>query len=176
MGRLSTPIRALAKIVGEMHDETGKVAVPGFYGRRHHANGGAACAVEDTSVRCGGVFGVGRAQGIPRASRGIRRLSNCGRVRRWNSTGLPGDIRASGSKTVIPAKASVKVTCRIVPGQNGRRCAGDGACVRAEPVAGGLYGRVHRTARQFGDWFDTSDPSLQAAARRWPRNGGSLPF
>jgi len=79
--------------------------------------------------------------------------------------GVTGGYQGVGSKTVIPAKASVKITCRLVPGQD------------PDKVMAALHDYVEKIlpADCKATWlghhgsgavaFDTTDPSMRAAAK-----------
>jgi acetylornithine deacetylase/succinyl-diaminopimelate desuccinylase-like protein len=116
-GPVMNPIRALAKVMAAMHADDGTVAIPGFYDgivtptpdqlAQWHQLG------FDTATFLGTV-GLKHPAG-EHAYTGLEQIWSRPTV---EFNGITGGYQGIGSKTVIPAKASVKVTCRLVAGQN----------------------------------------------------------
>lgn len=111
------PLKEIARIIASFHDETGRVAVDGFYE--------GVQEVPDTLLaqweNCGFdeqayLSSVGYTQ--PHGEAGYSTL-----VQQWarptlEINGLWGGYQGAGTKTVIPAEAHCKLTCRLVGDMN----------------------------------------------------------
>ena len=107
------PLREMSRIIASFHDDQGRVAVDGFYDGVHE--------VPDELLRqwegCGFneadyLNSVGYTQ--PHGEKGYSTL-----VQQWarptlEINGIWGGYQGAGSKTVIPAEAHCKITCRLV--------------------------------------------------------------
>ena len=74
-----------------------------------------------------------------------------------------------GTKTVLPSKASAKITCRLVSKQNPDRIARSLPRLRDVPPAAGREGRIHQRRRQLA--YSTPPTEQSGAADRSPRLG-----
>ncbi len=87
--------------------------------------------------------------------------------------GITGGYQGAGSKTVIPSKASVKITCRLVPGQDPEQV--------LEAVEAFVLDNLPEdcTAEFIGAHgsaaigFDTRARMCDARLRRWRTSGAS---
>jgi acetylornithine deacetylase/succinyl-diaminopimelate desuccinylase-like protein len=120
-GNIHNPIQALAEMLTQLHDEQGHVTVPGFYDdvqpistEERETLGGITALMEK---EWHDVTGAPAIWGEPEY-----RLPE----RVWarptlEINGIAGGYYGEGFKTVIPAKAIAKVSCRLVPAQEPAR-------------------------------------------------------
>jgi acetylornithine deacetylase/succinyl-diaminopimelate desuccinylase-like protein len=115
-GSAPNPLAGLARLVASLHDETGAVAVAGFHDGivpiGNAARIGLAGIPFDEAAYLDeiGADGPGGEDGLPLLERQWTRPT-------LELNGLWGGYTGPGSKTVIPSEAHVKISCRLVPGQ-----------------------------------------------------------
>jgi acetylornithine deacetylase/succinyl-diaminopimelate desuccinylase-like protein len=116
-GAVVNPLNALCRIVAGLHDEQGRVQVPGFYDDVREIAPEEAQAWQRIGFDEKAFL---QAAGLS-ASQGEAGRSVLERV--WSRptcdlNGIWGGYTGEGGKTVIAAKASAKLSCRLVPDQD----------------------------------------------------------
>jgi acetylornithine deacetylase/succinyl-diaminopimelate desuccinylase-like protein len=116
-GAVHNPIQALVEILAQLHDENGRVTIPGFYDRVRRlspAERQAFADIPETDEAFRAQAGVPRLWGEPEFTRKER----VGARPTLEINGIVGGWTGEGQKTVIPARALAKISCRLVPDQN----------------------------------------------------------
>ncbi len=116
-GSAPNPIRALTRILASLHDADGNVQIAGFADAALPPDPLIETAIRDVGFDPAGYFAdIGALLPVPLPS-GASLLT-----RQWlrptlEFNGISGGYAGAGTKTVIPAIASAKITCRLVAGQ-----------------------------------------------------------
>ena len=115
------PALEICRLVATLHDESGRIAVDGYYDGLLDVSESDLRLAEasDTSTEeykeVVGVYPDGGERGIARCVREGFRPS-------IDINGLKGGYQGEGTKTIIPSYASVKITSRMAAGQDPERC------------------------------------------------------
>ncbi|MBV9262536.1 MAG: M20/M25/M40 family metallo-hydrolase [Pseudolabrys sp.] len=116
-GAAQNPIRILAHILGQMHDENGRVTIPGFYEGVHDLPPGIKAdlkALDLTPQKFLGPIGLKESSG--EKDRMLIEQIITRPTAEFN--GIVGGYTGEGAKTVIPGQATAKVSFRLVGDQD----------------------------------------------------------
>ncbi len=184
-GAVVNPANALARIIAQLHDERGRVNIPGFYDKvreltSEQRQGIAGLPFEEENLR--------KEVGSPRlgGEDGYGPLERIWARPTLDVNGLLSGYTGEGAKTVLPSKAMAKVSMRLVPDQDYkevermftdhvRSLAPEGVTV--EVLA--LHGGQPWFNEGSGPVFDAAARALEHAWGRKPvfiREGGSIPI
>lgn len=122
-GSLHNPAQVLADLVAGMHDECGRVTLPGFYDdvRELDADERAALAqLPVTDKHWANAAGVAELWG----EEGFSTVERTGARPTLEVNGLLSGFTGEGAKTVLPAKAMAKLSMRLVPNQHPEKIRG----------------------------------------------------
>ncbi|WP_312796380.1 M20/M25/M40 family metallo-hydrolase [Tianweitania sp.] len=116
-GAAANPIRVLAKIFADMHDETGRVTIPGFYDGVEETPTEILKSWETLGETAESMLApIGLSQPSGEQGRSVLELVWARPTAEFN--GITGGYTGPGFKTVIPAQASSKVSFRLVHKQD----------------------------------------------------------
>ncbi len=184
-GPALNPIRVLARIVAAMHDDSGGVTIPGFYDGVTETPEAQKQQWSTLGFR-GEEFlsAVGLKQAAGESNRSV--LEQLWSRPTLEFNGITGGYQGVGTKTVIPSKASVKITCRLVAGQDPEKIlSGIEGFVRAHLPADCSVEFAHKqsgTAISFATDTAAMQACAAALADEWGRptvlmgSGASIPI
>jgi acetylornithine deacetylase/succinyl-diaminopimelate desuccinylase-like protein len=183
-GAVHNPANALARMIADLHDADHRVTVEGFYDDVRPLSDEERATFAALPFDEAGWLAEAGAKGT-RTETGYTALEGVSARPTLDVNGIWGGYTGQGAKTVLPAKASAKISCRLVPDQT------------PEDVTAKL--RRHFEAHVpdtmtltftdlhggHGAIVDTSAPAMQAAKEAmrgvfgvdpfFTREGGSIP-
>jgi acetylornithine deacetylase/succinyl-diaminopimelate desuccinylase-like protein len=116
-GAIANPVNGLARLLALIHDEQGRVMIPGFY------EGVIPLSDQERRDFAQLPFEEAEFLGSLGVSTGWGEAGFSTIERRWarptcDVNGIIGGYTGEGPKTIIPSQALAKLTCRLVPGQS----------------------------------------------------------
>jgi acetylornithine deacetylase/succinyl-diaminopimelate desuccinylase-like protein len=121
-GAAINPIRVLARVLADLHDADGAIALPGFYDGVEELPAEVAEQWRGLDFDDAAFLGeVGLS--VPAGEKGRSTLEMIWSRPTCDVNGIVGGYTGEGAKTVLPAKASAKVSFRLVGKQNPERVA-----------------------------------------------------
>lgn len=174
-GVVENPLNAMAKLLAALHDENGRVAIPGFYNavrdlspQERQAINAAPITKETILAQTGAPALWGEA--------GYSIAERLGARPTLDVHGIKGGFTGEGQKTVIPAVASAKVSMRLVPDQDPEEIARlfTEHIHRLSPKT--MAVTVEKLAAAGSAVVDLSSPAIEAAARAYQQGFGRRPL
>lgn len=185
-GAAPNPLQAMAEIVTRLKDREGRITIPGFYERVRppsveEQTSWARLPFDENEYRekeMGARELVGEP-GVPLFERIWARPT-------FEIHGIRGGFTGEGAKTVIPARAVAKVSCRIVPDQDPEEVAEQLRQAVREAAPRGVTAEFRVLHAGRASVVDPENRFVQAAARAmterfgretvFTRSGGSIPI
>jgi acetylornithine deacetylase/succinyl-diaminopimelate desuccinylase-like protein len=117
-GVAPNPLEALSRIIARLKDEKGKILIPGFYDKveapgAEELKAWKALPFDEEHYRKTEV-----GSDVLTGEEGYSVLERTWSRPTLEVHGMPGGFTGAGAKTVIPARASAKVSMRLVPSQD----------------------------------------------------------
>ena len=184
-GGIANPVKVLARLIARLHDDDGRITVPGFYDRVRTL--GRSEREEIASLPFDEAAWLA-STGAP-ALAGERGYSTLERV--WtrpalDCNGIVGGFHQEGTKTIVPARASAKISCRLVPDQEPEEIATQLATFLQRSAPPGVKVKVDYLHGGRPYLAPTDHPVFEVAKRAFAkafgrptvfiREGGSIPF
>ncbi|HEX8040950.1 MAG TPA: dipeptidase [Chryseosolibacter sp.] len=115
-GAVANPVNVLCRMIASLHDENGRVAIPGFYDKvatlsqaERKAINQAPFDLEEYKKE----LGIAEVYG----EQGYTTLERTGIRPTLDVNGIWGGYTGEGAKTVLPSRAHAKISMRLVPNQ-----------------------------------------------------------
>jgi acetylornithine deacetylase/succinyl-diaminopimelate desuccinylase-like protein len=183
-GAIVNPAMALARILATFHDENGHIAIPGFYDKVREWDPKIRAQMRSLPFDDKTLTAETKVDSLG-GEKGYTTLEKLWIRPTCEVNGLLSGYTGEGAKTVLPAKAMAKVSCRLVPDQDPAeienllkahvaKVAPKGVTVRVDHLHGGQPWR----AELSGAIYDAARKALRAAFGKEPvitGEGGSIP-
>ena len=184
-GAVINPANALASMIASLHDENRHVTVPGFYDdvvELSPDDRAAFAALPFSEAN----FLAGIDAKATQGEAGYSTVERRGGRPTLDVNGIWGGFTGDGSKTIIPAHAHAKISCRLVTAQDPARIALQVEAALKAAAPRGLDVDVRNLGNGYPFLTPLGDPYLSAAANAlketfgadplYLREGGSIPI
>jgi acetylornithine deacetylase/succinyl-diaminopimelate desuccinylase-like protein len=174
-GAVINPANALASMIASLHDENRHVTVPGFYDdvvelTPDDRAAFAALPFNEASYLAG--IDAKATQG----EAGFSTVERRGARPTLDVNGIWGGFTGDGSKTIIPAHAHAKISCRLVTAQDPAKIALQVEAALKAAAPRGLQVEVQNLGNGYPFLTPLGDPYLSAAANALKETFGADPF
>ncbi len=118
-GAVANPVNVLSKMIASLHDENGRVTIPGFYDKVAELSAAEREAINKAPFNLEAYkkeLGIDEIQG----EKGYTTVERTGIRPTLDVNGIWGGYTGEGAKTVLPSKAYAKISMRLVPDQENK--------------------------------------------------------
>jgi acetylornithine deacetylase/succinyl-diaminopimelate desuccinylase-like protein len=175
-GTVHNPIQALAEIIAQLHNPDGSVAVPGFYDDVMSLDDAERADLESALPWIDAEWHSVAAAPQSWGELQYNLHERIGARPTLEINGIAGGFAAEGFKTVLPAKALAKISCRLVANQQPERIYQLVKNYIAEiaPPTVRTEMRLHSTGEPA--LVDRNSLAVQAAMNAYEKAWGKRPF
>ena len=174
-GAVPNPINVLASIVAQLHDGDRRVQIPGFYDDVRELPARVAAMWKDLPWDDGEFLGeIGLAKGFGES--GSSTLERTWSRPTCDCNGIMGGYTGAGAKTVIASQASVKLSCRLVAGQDPKKILAGIERFFRERLPAGCTMELHEHGCNPAIMVRDDSPYMKAAETGLRRAYGKAPY
>jgi acetylornithine deacetylase/succinyl-diaminopimelate desuccinylase-like protein len=174
-GAVHNPAQALVELVAKMHDEQGRITLPGFYdsvrpiAEQERLDFARLPNDEAHYLAETGVPALWGEEGYTPAERTGARPT-------LEVNGLLSGWTGPGSKTVLPAKAMAKISCRLVPDQTAAEVEKQMVRFMEENAPDSIHWEVKMLSGSPFAIVDLDNPGVRAMHEAMEAVWGTRPF
>jgi len=119
-GAVANPLAVLSRLLASLHDENGRVRIPGFYDAVRPLAPWERDAAADLEKAAGGDAAIKELAGVTELTgeQGFSTIERIGARPTAEVNGIGGGYQGVGTKTVLPKEAFAKLTFRLVADQD----------------------------------------------------------
>ena len=119
-GAVANPVTVLSRLIASLHDENGRVRIPGFYDAVRPLEPWERTAASDLENASGGDDAIRELAGVTQlvGEKGFSTIERIGARPTAEVNGIGGGYQGAGTKTVLPKEAFAKLTFRLVADQD----------------------------------------------------------
>ncbi len=119
-GAVANPVTVLSRLIASLHDENGRVRIPGFYDAVRPSEPWERTAASDLEKASGGDDAIRELAGVTQlvGEKGFSTIERIGARPTAEVNGIGGGYQGAGTKTVLPKEAFAKLTFRLVADQD----------------------------------------------------------
>jgi acetylornithine deacetylase/succinyl-diaminopimelate desuccinylase-like protein len=173
-GAVHNPLQALCEIIAQLHDASGRIAVPGLYDGVRPASSSERARLMGSGLSDGRILELASAP----AGWGDHGYSLFERLTlrpALTINGIAGGYQGAGGKGVIPARAAAKLSFRLVPDQDPREIDRLFRKRISELTPATVRTNVKTLSRADPFLVNPRHPALRIAARAYERGFGVAP-
>ena len=184
-GAAINPIRVLSRIIASLHDDQGRVTVPGFYDGVAELSNEQRAQWEDLGFD-DTAFLAGVGLSVPAGEKGRSVLEMIWARPTCEVNGISGGYTGDGFKTVLPSEVRAKISFRLVGTQDPVRIRESFRQLVRAMLPADCQVEFHGHGTSPASVMATSNPAFEAARQalsdEWPRpaaftgSGGSIPI
>ena len=173
-GAVANPINVIADIIASLHDDEGRITVPGFYDQVRELEDDEREAFadlpfsEDEFLAETGAPATWGEQGYSTLERTWARPT-------LDCNGIWGGFTGDGAKTVLPSEANAKFSCRLVPDQDPREIEKLVGAYIEEIAPPTVTVEFHQHHGAIPFITERDNPAVQAAMRAFQKSWGTEP-
>jgi len=183
-GAVHNPAQVLCELIAGMHDDQGRITLPGFYDRVRPLTVEERAEMARLPINDETILKITGAPALF-GEAGYTAIERIGARPTLDVNGMLSGFTGTGSKTVLPAKAMAKISMRLVPDQDPTEVYQQLLQYMEKNAPPTIRWEVEQLAGGFPSIVDRNAPGVQALADAFQtvwgkpvvfkREGGSVP-
>ena len=183
-GAVHNPAQVLCELIAGMHDDQGRITLPGFYDRVRPLTVEERAEMARLPINDETILKITGAPALF-GEAGYTAIERIGARPTLDVNGMLSGFTGTGSKTVLPAKAMAKISMRLVPDQDPAEVNQQLLQYMETNAPPTIHWEVEQLAGGFPSIVDRNAPGVQALADAFQtvwgkpvvfkREGGSVP-
>jgi len=174
-GVAHNPLQVVSEIIAALHDEHGRVTIPGFYDDVRPLSDEERAELSRIPFDPAGLRAEMGAPAVWTGEEGYTALERMSSRPTLEIHGIGGGFTGAGQKTVIPARAVVKASCRLVPDQDPSAVAQSLEQYVLDLAPSTVKVEVRTITRAQAVLVERDTPAMRAAVKAYRRGFGSEP-